>query len=138
MKDHTLSPELIEKAKTAKTAEELLALAKENGIEMTQESAAICFAQLNPPSGDLTDDELENVSGGGCYSKGQLVVTNFHSCDHWVCEDCGGTDWKWEYINEGNNKVHRCYGSAVAPGCAHCKYMKYNGLQLCTHPANRK
>ena len=58
--------EMIEKAKAAKSAEELLALAKENGVEMTEEEAATNFAQLNPKSGELDDDELDAVAGGAC------------------------------------------------------------------------
>ena len=61
-----LKPEMIEKAKAAKSAEELLALAKENNVEMTADEAATYFAQLNPKSGELDDDELDTVAGGGC------------------------------------------------------------------------
>lgn len=57
------SKELIEKAKTAKTAEELLAMAKAENIEMTAEEAAKVFAQLHK-TGELSDEELDNVSGG--------------------------------------------------------------------------
>ena len=35
--ENKFTPELIEKAKSAKTPEELLALAKENGIELTED-----------------------------------------------------------------------------------------------------
>ena len=59
------SKELIEKAKTAKTAEELLAMAKEESIEMSAEQAAKAFAELNK-TGELSDEELDNVAGGGC------------------------------------------------------------------------
>lgn len=59
-----LTPEMVEKAKAAKSAEELLAFAKENGVEMTEDEAATYFAQLNPKSGELDDDELDNVAGG--------------------------------------------------------------------------
>ena len=55
--------EQTEKAKTAKSAEELFALAKENGIEMTEEEAEKYFAELHK-EGELADDELDNVSGG--------------------------------------------------------------------------
>ena len=58
-----ISKELIEKAKTAKTAEELLAMAKAENIEMTAEQAAKAFAELNK-TGELSDEELDNVSGG--------------------------------------------------------------------------
>ena len=64
--ENKLTPELIEKAKQAKTAEELATLAKENGAEMTAEEANTYFAKLNPQSGELSDDELDNVAGGGC------------------------------------------------------------------------
>ena len=55
--------EQTKKAKTAKSAEELIALAKENGLELTEEEAKNYFAELNK-EGALADDELDNVSGG--------------------------------------------------------------------------
>ena len=58
-----ISKELLEKAKTAKTAEELLAMAKAEKIELTAEEAAKAFAELNK-TGELSDEELDNVSGG--------------------------------------------------------------------------
>ena len=87
-----LTPEMIEKAKTAKSAEELLEIAKANGAEMTAEEAATYFAQLNPKSGELDDDDLDNVAGGACkilsdknndvFSAGDKVRTS------WACY-CG-------------------------------------------------
>ena len=56
--------EMIEKAKTAKTAEELLELAKAENIELTAEQAAKAFAELNK-LGELSDEELDNVAAGG-------------------------------------------------------------------------
>ena len=41
--ENKFTPELIEKAKSAKSPEELFALAKENGVELTEESAAAYF-----------------------------------------------------------------------------------------------
>ena len=58
-----ISKELLEKAKTVKTAEELLALAKNEGIELTEEQAEKAFAELNK-TGELSDEELDNVAGG--------------------------------------------------------------------------
>ena len=58
-----VSKELLEKAKAAKSAGELLALAKNEGIELTAEQAAKAFAELNK-TGELSDEELDNVSGG--------------------------------------------------------------------------
>ena len=45
--DMNVSKELLEKAKAAKSAEELLALAKNEGSELTAEQAAKAFAELN-------------------------------------------------------------------------------------------
>ena len=80
-----LTPEMIEKAKAAKSAEELLALAKENNIEMTPDEAVTYFAQLNPKSGELNDDDLDNVAGGSCSAAdseyGKIaIVTSGETC----------------------------------------------------------
>ena len=58
--------EMIEKAKTVKSAEELIELAKASNVEMTADEAATYFEQLNPKSGELDDDDLDAVAGGGC------------------------------------------------------------------------
>ena len=66
-----LTPELIAKAKAAKSAEELLALAKENNVELTKEEAKTYFEQLNANSA-VSDDELDAVAGGlGCPNNGE-------------------------------------------------------------------
>ena len=58
-----LTPELIEKAKNAKSAEELLELAKANNVEITEEEARAYFDQLNS-NGSVSDEELDAVAGG--------------------------------------------------------------------------
>ena len=60
-----ISKELLEKAKTVKTAKELLEMAKAENIELTEEKAAKTFAEVNK-TGELSDEELDNVAGGGC------------------------------------------------------------------------
>ena len=86
------SKELIEKAKTAKTAEELLAMAKPENIEMTAEEAAKYFAELHK-TGELSDEELDNVAVG-CggeeitepkYKEGDLVWIS----GGFACYTCG-------------------------------------------------
>ena len=75
-----LNKELLAKAKEAKTLEELLALAKENDTELTAESAKTYFDLLHPKTGELSDDELDNVSGG-CHTKdGYLLTTAGYRC----------------------------------------------------------
>ena len=58
--------EMIEKVKAAKTAEELYEIAKANGVEMTEDEAKTYFEQIAPKSGELDDDDLDNVAGGAC------------------------------------------------------------------------
>ena len=58
-----VSKEPLEKAKQAKTAEELLAIAKAENVELTAEEAAKAFAELNK-TGETSDEELDNVAGG--------------------------------------------------------------------------
>ena len=82
--------EMIEKAKTVKSAEELLELAKASNVEMTADEAATYFAQLNPKSGELDDDDLDAVAGGGCGGSdndnpavgagGKLQITSGKTC----------------------------------------------------------
>ena len=57
--------DLMEKAKETKNPKELLALAKEADIEMSPQEAEENFALLNK-KGELSDEELDNVAGGGC------------------------------------------------------------------------
>ena len=57
------SKDLIEKAKTAKSAEELLAMSKAEGFELPEGEAKTVFSKLNK-TGELSDEELDNVVGG--------------------------------------------------------------------------
>ena len=71
------SNEMIEKAKTAKSAEELLEMAKTEKIELTEEEAVKAFAELHK-RGELSDEELDNVAGGcaGPYQSGDTPLFN--------------------------------------------------------------
>lgn len=61
-----MNEQLLPKAKTAKSAEALLEMAKEAGFPLTEEQAAQAFVKLHAQGGEITDLELEGVSGGGC------------------------------------------------------------------------
>ena len=92
--------EMIEKAKAAKSAEELLALAKENGVEMTADEAKTYFAQLSSKSGELNDDDLDAVAGGGCLDYAPdpwQVGTKVRVINGISCKKCGGTDGFMDY-----------------------------------------
>ena len=61
------TPELVATAKSAKSAEELFALAKANGVDLTEDEARTYFEQLHTNK-ELADDELDSVVGGsGCF-----------------------------------------------------------------------
>ena len=131
-----LSKELLEKAKAAKTAEELIAIAKENEVEMTEESAKAYFElmQAQTKIGELSDEELDNVAGGACHTDdGRMVTTVGNQCEHFVCKDCGLS---------GSILTMRgavCSSQKNAAYCTNCKYMSYeSGLWLCNHSANRE
>lgn len=82
-----INEELMAKARGAKSAEELLALAKENDVELTEEQANAYFDQMNK-TGELSDDELDSVAGGGCgKSKDYQVAENGH-CNNYICMTC--------------------------------------------------
>ena len=107
-----LTNEMIEKAKVAKTADELLEIAKANGVEMTLDEATTYFAQLNPKSGELTDDDLDNVAGGAC----SRTDSNLYAQDGdrvrvitgETCPKCGGTVGRvWLY----------CGGHVICESC---------------------
>ena len=102
-----LTPEMIEKAKAVKSAEELLALAKENNVEMTADEAATYFAQLNPKSGELDDDDLDSVAGGAC-----ATDPAFEAVSNLNCPECGRND-KWDMTGYSNGK---CYWQCCACG----------------------
>lgn len=60
-----LTKEQIMKAMQCKTADELIALAKTGGYEITKEEAEAYLAELADV--ELDNKQLKKVAGGGCY-----------------------------------------------------------------------
>ena len=58
-----LTKEMVEKAMQCETGEDLIALAKSEGIELTKEEAEAYLAELE--DFELDDAMLRNVAGGG-------------------------------------------------------------------------
>ena len=58
-----ITKEMLEKAMQCETAEDLIALAKSEGIELTKEEAEAYLAELE--DFELDDAMLRNVAGGG-------------------------------------------------------------------------
>jgi len=59
------SEEFMAKVNGCETQEKLLALFAENGVDMTPEELKAFAKKLDEPECELTDDELENIAGGG-------------------------------------------------------------------------
>ena len=57
-----MANEIFEKLKAAKSAEELVEIAKANGAEITVENAQKLFQQIS--GGELSDEDLEKIAGG--------------------------------------------------------------------------
>ena len=114
------SNELIEKAKTASSAAELLEMAKDNGIELSAAEAETFFSFLKD-NGRLSDEELNQVAGGKGdkpdpkYRIGQRLWVYFPECNSWLrvvvyeylsyCYGC-----KWEYLVCG---VDYCFSEKI-------------------------
>ena len=63
-----ITKEMLDKALECKTADQLVALAKDNGITLTKEEAEAYMAEMD--NMELDEDALDNVAGGMCYSAG--------------------------------------------------------------------
>ncbi len=89
-----LTPELMEHLKNVKTVEELMMLASEHGISINKEEAAVYFNKYCA-IGEISDDELESVTGGGCTAAD-------HNCiDYCVKETViciSGQPLKYKYV----------------------------------------
>ncbi|MDE6731183.1 MAG: hypothetical protein K2J71_10475 [Oscillospiraceae bacterium] len=111
------TPELIAKAQQTKSVEELLTLAEENGITLTEDEAREYFEQLNQ-SGELSDDELDSVAGGGCGSSKKKLpqVNSSDLCGNFKCNRCGGSSFP--------QSTHQCFGARMVMTncCACCSY----------------
>ena len=59
-----MNREMLKKMRNAKSVEEVIAIAKEYGQEITEEKAGELLDRLNDAGGGLPDDALEAVAGG--------------------------------------------------------------------------
>ena len=109
-----ISKELLEKAKTAKSAEELLAMAKAEGFELPEGEAKTVFSKLNK-TGELSDEELNNVSGGcgsgdePLFTVGQWVYVRATNAAALILENLGkqgSTFPEFKYKIEVNDTGH--------------------------------
>ena len=83
--------------------------AKENGMELTFEEAEECFARLHK-SGELSDEELDNVSGGGCGTTEESNESKRNNCKH-------------KFMMQTDNRV-----KATVKKCVLCGYISGGDL----------
>jgi hypothetical protein len=62
-----ITKEMVEKALQVKDIENLMAIAKAEGIDLTMEEAEAYLAELDDV--ELDDNQLRSVAGGGCYGE---------------------------------------------------------------------
>ncbi len=133
-----MNNELLNKAKEAKTPEELLKIAQENGMtDFSEENAKVYFDLVNR-SGELSDTELENAAGG-CKKDGKRVVTlglecpgyysNNNNAHLWLCKKCKKPDFQCSCYGDISPNAFQFNRKNQCETCEHCKYVK--GLWLC-------
>ena len=90
---------MMAKAKEAKSVAELMELAKAENMELTEEKANELFARLHA-EGELSDNDLDDVAGGGCgaadtsdYKEGDIVAVSNKRCP-----DCNGSVFNITYV----------------------------------------
>ena len=108
--ENKITPELIEQAKKAESVAALLALAKENGIDLTAEHAEKLFSEWHTTK-ELSDDELDSVAGGCNTTTGQQ------------CPKCGSMNVSLLGITVGFQ------GTGTSYECMDCGYQygHFNG-----------
>lgn len=124
------TPEMVEKARKANSAEELLAIAKENNIEMAAEEAEIYFGQLNAKIGELSDDELDAVAGGGCKtSSGRTVVSSGCECFNGCYESIiSKTSFNDAFVRSDNLTLRQSWFMfSCLNTCGSCRYLEFEG-----------
>ena len=67
-----ITKEMIAKALQCETADELIALANSEGIELTKEEAEAYLAELE--DFELDSDVLQKVAGGGVYETVSTII----------------------------------------------------------------
>ena len=84
----------------------------------------------------MSDDELDNVSGGGCRGDDNRMITTLLSdCEHWKCKKDGSSAPTGRAGYLSFRKCPKCKCIVRCSNCPYCTYEK--GLWLCNHPANR-
>lgn len=136
-----MTEDLLKKACEAKSPEELLRIAHENGMtDFNEENAKAYFDMLNQ-HGEISEEELENAAGG---CGGQGLSINCYcpfqwngDVTFWTCSKCGKQLSKSSVIACCSNSVR--FGNnehAASIDCENCHWSspgKYSFQYICHH-----
>ncbi len=130
--DEALRSEYIEAAENGKIEEFL----KAHGCEATLSEFDEFMMNSSEKSGELDDDELDNVAAGRkcgtVYKDNRPVVAIINKCHRFKCKHCKSDDSSLTYemldAFEGG-RCSVCWASAACGNCIYCKYK--GGLWIC-------
>lgn len=130
-----MTEELIRKAKEAKSVEELIILAKDNGIELPEKEAEAYFESLKK-SGEIEDDELDSVSGGACH----ITTSTYDKTTYTVVTSgckCFTGMYEKDESRRGDDDWYGPWFRFSREGCCgKCKYlMIIDGMGVCMKTA---
>ena len=130
--DEALKNEYIEAAENGKIEE----FFKAHDCEATLSEFDEFMKNSGGESGELSDDELDNVAAGKkcgtVYKDGHPVVTVANCCDYFRCKTCDRTrdEVRQDCIKGPILCPYECHrNGAICNRCKHCKYT--GGLWIC-------
>ena len=132
MADENLQREYVSAAENDRVDEFL----KTHGCGAYAEDLEKFFAEMTEKSGELDDDELDNVAAGRkcgtVYKDNRPVVAIINKCSRFKCKHCKSDDSSLTYemldAFEGG-RCSVCWASAACGNCIYCKYK--GGLWIC-------
>jgi len=111
-----MDPKLVEKAKEAKSPKELALMAHKEGIELSDGEAERYYADLHAQEGELSDQELNNVTGGACDEAEPEKASKYEL--HKDGDVCGDHEWSYMVYTGIGAAVVMPYGRK----CGNCHY----------------
>jgi bacteriocin-like protein len=93
-----MDQKLAEKLKEAKSAKELSIAAHEAGVNISDTAADKYFAELHSREHELSNEELNNVSGGSCDSEKELEKKYEKVNPSYVCDKHTWTYWAYSGV----------------------------------------
>ena len=132
MEEKIWTEEQLEKARNVKSVDELIQLAQTEGFEMSAEEAEELFEILDKKTGELADEELDNVAGGRCKTKvnGKRYTVVSASCQ---CMYGRYQHLKWQDVYSMGHLRTMWYNAYGKKPCGKCVHLKLkNGIGYCS------